>query len=212
MFTQTVVISNQEHEGIRAQSTALALPLSPLPYIHPSFHPSIYPPLALTPPPFPLILHPQHRAQTSGEIMSACQPLCSDRLEQSFLLLLFFYLPCTRESWHDWHSSQVLIVVLCADFVGESLLTFSHSGKALLTARMMKVQQAVNASLSVNAGILLSPKLLLLGDVVYCWVIVENSLVLPHLNTKEISLKDSVPLGMQRKQSIYFNLIDLAVT
>lgn len=40
----------------------------------------------------------------------------------------------------------------------------------------------------------------------------ENSLVPPHLNTKKISLKDSVPLGMQGTQNIHFNLIDLVVT
>lgn len=142
--------------------------------------------------------------------MSDCQPLFSDRLEQSFYF--FCYPPCTRESWHDWQSSQVLIVVLCADFVGESLLRFWYRGKAPLTARTTEVRQAVNASLSVNAGILLSPKLLLLGEILYCWVIMENGSVLPHLNSKQISLKNSVPSGMQRKQNIYFNLIDLIVT
>lgn len=40
----------------------------------------------------------------------------------------------------------------------------------------------------------------------------ENSLVPPHLNTKEISLKNSVPPGMQGTQNIHFNLIDLVVT
>lgn len=31
----------------------------------------------------PLVLYPQYRALTFGEIMSACQPLCSDRLKHS---------------------------------------------------------------------------------------------------------------------------------
>lgn len=152
-------------------------PLHPLSVI-PLFYPSILPPIHLsftsTPstPPFLLILHPQHTAQTPGEIMSVCQPLCSDRLEQSFL---FFIPPAHVKADMIGTHLKFWLLLLCAGFVGESLLRFWYRGKAPLTARMMKVQRAFSASLSVNAGILLSPKCLLLGNGLYCWVIMEDS-------------------------------------
>ena len=159
--------------------------------IHPSIHPSILPAIHLTSTntaspllPLRLILHPQHSAQTPGEIMSACQPLCSDRLEQS---LFFFVIPIAHVK-ADMIGTHLQFWLLClrADFVGESLLRFWYGGKAPLTARATKVRRAPDASLSVNAGVLLSPKLLLLRDVLHCWVIMESSWVLPRLNTKGI--------------------------
>lgn len=96
LLTQPVVISNQ---SIGTQSTAPALPSVICP-LCPSIILSIYhtPPIS----PYPW-----------AKIITACQHLACDKLEDLFF---FLNLSSTQESWHDWHSSRVLIVVLWADF------------------------------------------------------------------------------------------------
>lgn len=58
LTTQTLVISNQEHEGIRVQSTTLPSPVTPPSY--PSILAAIHLSTSSTPSP-PLILYPQQR-------------------------------------------------------------------------------------------------------------------------------------------------------
>lgn len=93
-------------------------------------------------------------------------------------------------------------------FAEESLLRFGDRGKAPLTAAVTMVQQAADATLSVNAGSLLSTKLLLLGAVLRSWIAMENITALPHLSGQEIWLKGSVSKGSQRT-SISISLICL---
>lgn len=123
-----------------------------------------------------------------GEIITVCQPFFCDRPEQG---LFIFYLLFPRESWRDWHSSQLLTVVLCTDFVMESLLRVSYSAKALLDSQKDEgVASSQRLFISKHRHFLVS-KMFPSWEVLHCWIIVENISVLPHLNTKIILICSS---------------------
>lgn len=144
--------------------------------------------------------------------MSACQPLCSDRLEQSFLLLLFFLSPL-----HTWKLTWLTLIsssdccAVCRFCGGVTSYIFtqwqssadSQNDEGAASSQRLFIGKRRHSLVSKT-----SPP----GR---CRVLLSHCGKQFSATTSEHKGNFTKGLCSSRnakKQSIYFNLIDLAVT